>query len=322
MAATYFLITIFTLALSFCPGTGHTATARKAAGGPFTVAMITWRGDTLAESGFVDGLNGYGDDIRLKKFPVNQDLKLLKAAIAALQKDTVDLIYIFGTTATKHVLSEIKETPVVFNIVTRPVESGIINDWESSGNNATGVSSMVPIRHQLEALRKIIRFTRLGIIYNPLEQNSIIQRDLTAQLADRFHFSLHEFKISSKAELPGLLENINTRVDAVFLPSDSMIRILGNDIMTVINARQVPSLSAIEDMVKNDSALIGLVPDYYQLGHLAASKAHLILQGKHPSEIPSSTLDHFNIIVNMNTARQIGIDIPTSILIMADTIIR
>ena len=75
-------------------------------------------------------------------------------------------------------------------------------------------------------------------------------------------------------------------------------------------------------MVKKDSALIGLVPDYYQLGRLAASKAQRILRGEQPSAIPSSTLDHFNIIVNMNTARQIGINIPTSILVMADTTIR
>lgn len=322
MAAKFILTTIFTILLNFCPVAGHTSTAQKAAGNPFTVAMITWRGDTHAESGFVEGLNGYGHDIRFTKYPVNQDINQLKAAIAALQKDPVDLIYIFGTTATKYVLAEIKKTPVVFNIVTRPVESGIINDWESSGNNTTGVSSMVPISHQLEALRKVIRFTRLGIIYNPLEQNSIIQRDLTAELADQFQFSLHEFKISAEAEVPSLLENIHTKVDAVYLPSDSMVRILGNNIMTVLNAQKVPSLSAIEDMVEKESALIGLVPDYYQLGRLAARKADLILQGKHPSEIPSSTLDHFNIIVNMNTARQIGINIPTSILIIADTIIR
>lgn len=278
------------------------------------MAMITWRGDTLAESGFIEGLDAGGYDIHLAKYPVNRDFNLLQAAITALQKDPVDLIYVFGTTATKLVLSEIRETPVVFNIVTRPVEAGIIADWESSGNNATGVSSMVPISHQLETLRKVIRFSRLGIIYNPLEQNSIIQRDLTAELADQLHFSLHEFKLSAEAEVTHQLENIGTKVDAVFLPSDSMVKILGGRIMSVLNRQKIPTLSAIEDMVEKDSALIGLVPAYYQLGRLAARKAQLILQGKQPSEIPTDTLDHFNITINMNTARQIGVNIPTSIL--------
>jgi len=318
---TFILTAVVSLLLGWCP-MGQAAKTEKAAGGPYTVAMITWRGDTLAESGFMEGLDAGGYDIRLIKYPVNRDIDLLQAAITALQKDPVDLIYVFGTTATKVVLAEIKTTPVVFNIVTRPVEAGIIADWESSGNNATGVSSMVPISHQLETLRKVIRFSRLGIIYNPLEQNSIIQRDLTAELAEQLHFSLHDFKLSAEAEVLQQLENIGGRVDAVFLPSDSMVKILGSRIMTILNRQKIPTLCAIEDMVAKDSALIGLVPDYYQLGRLAARKAQLILQGKQPSEIPAATLDHFNITVNMNTARLIGVNIPTSILVMADTIIR
>jgi len=294
----------------------------QTAEGPFTVAMLTWRGDTLAESGFVDGLRDGASDVHFIKYSLNLSFERLQAAISSLRKEPVDLIYVFGTTATKHVLTEIKSTPIVFNIVTRPIEAGIIADWESSGNNATGVSSMVPISHQLETLRKIIRFSRLGIIYNPLEQNSIIQRDLTAELAAQLHFSLHEFKLSAEIDIPRLLQDIGTQVDGVFLPSDSMVKTLGHEIMTVLNAQHMPTLSAIEDMVKKDSALIGLVPDYYQLGRLAASKAQRILRGEQPSAIPSSTLDHFNIIVNMNTARQIGINIPTSILVMADTTIR
>lgn len=287
-----------------------------------SVAMITWRGDTPAELGFMEGLTHYGYQLRFVNYPADQDTDRLDRAIASLKAEPVDLIYIFGTTATKRVLREIRDTPVVFNIVTRPVESGIIADWNSSGNNATGVSSMVPIIHQLETLRKVIRFTTLGIIYNPLEQNSVIQRNIAKQLEPALHFRLHEFKITAKSDIASVLAGINTDVEAVYLPSDSMIKILGAEIMTRINAMKIPSLSAMEDMVVKDSALMGLVPDYYLLGRLAAEKAHLVFQGKHPAEIPASTLDHFNIIVNMRTAKATGVNIPTSILVMADRIIR
>ena len=293
-----------------------------AAGQPRTVAMITWRGDTPAERGFMEGLSSYGYDLRFIRYHANQEVKRLDAAIDSLKKERVDLIYVFGTTATKRVLQEIQETPVVFNIVTRPVESGIIASWDSSGNNATGVSSMVPIIHQLETLRKVIRFSSLGIIYNPLEQNSVIQRDIAKKLETILNFRLYEYKVTERSDIVQILGDINTVVDAVYLPSDSMVKILGHDIMTAVNSLNLPSLSAMEDMVIKDFALMGLVPDYYQLGRLAAAKASLIFQGKDPSEIPSSTLNHFNITVNMNTAKKIGINIPTSILIMADRIIR
>ncbi|CCK79713.1 ABC transporter substrate-binding protein [Desulfobacula toluolica] len=286
------------------------------------VAMVTWRGETPAEKGFSDGLKYYGHAIHIIKYHANQDMQLLDDAIAALGKSDVDLIYVFGTTSAKRVLSKIKQTPVVFNIVTRPVESKIIASWNSSGNNATGVSSMVPIVHQLKALKKVVPFFRLGIIYNPLEQNSVIQKGIVKGMETMLNFRLTEFKITGKRDIPQVLTRLNEAVDAVYLPSDSMIKILGTEIITRVNKFKIPSLSALEDLVTNDCALMGLVPDYYQLGRLAALKASLIFQGNHPSEIKTSTLDHFKITVNMHTAKKIGINIPTSILVMADKIIR
>lgn len=286
------------------------------------VAMITWRGETPAERGFTDGLKYYGHATLIIKHHVNQNIKQLDLAIAAVEKSGVDLIYVFGTTAAKRVLSKIKHTPVVFNIVTRPVESGIIANWNSSGNNATGVSSMVPIVHQLKALKKVVPFVRLGIIYNPLEQNSVIQRNIVKTMENRLDFKLFEFEITGKRDIPQVLVRLNETVDAVYLPSESMIKILGTEIITRVNRSKIPSLSALEDMVVNDCALLGLVPDYYQLGRLAALKASLIFQGNQPSEIETSILDHFKITVNMHTSKKIGINIPTSILIIADKIIR
>lgn len=284
--------------------------------------MITWRGETPAETGFTEGLKYYGHATHIIKHHVNQDMQLLDDAIAAVEKNDVDLIYVFGTTAAKRVLLKIKQTPVVFNIVTRPVESKIIASWNSSGNNATGVSSMVPIVHQLKALKKVVPFFRLGIIYNPLEQNSVIQRDIVKEMETMLNFRLTEFKITGKRDIPQVLTGLNKAVDAVYLPSDSMIKILGTQIVTRINKFKIPSLCALEDLVVNDCALMGLVPDYYQLGRLAALKASLIFRGNHPSQIETSTLDHFKITVNMHTAKKIGINIPTSILVMADKIIR
>jgi putative ABC transport system substrate-binding protein len=75
-------------------------------------------------------------------------------------------------------------------------------------------------------------------------------------------------------------------------------------------------------MVVHHGLLLGLQPSYYRLGLLAAEKAGLILNGASPSEIPSSRLDYFQMSVNMKTARKIDVQIPMSILVMANTIIR
>ena len=286
------------------------------------IVMITWRGETRAEKGFEKGIRDFGYDPQYIKLHCNQDLERLNRLLPQIKKEAPDLIYVFGTTATRQVMATTTTCPVIFNIVTRPVESGIIANWHSSGNNATGVSSMVPIPSQIKALQKVVKFTRLGVIYNPLENNSTIQVREIEMLSRRQGFELSHFKISRAGDVDRALKDIGDRVDAVYLPSDSTIKTLGKQIMTRVNAHRLPSLAALEEMVVSDGAMMGLVPDYYQLGSLAARKAHAVLQGNRPSDIPAVTSDHFNITINLNTARKIGINIPTAVLVMADKIVR
>jgi len=288
----------------------------------YKVAMITWRGETEAERGFIDELRNCNCSVSLKKYHANQNRKRLQKIITMIQSTPFDLIYVFGTTATKIVLSRIKDKPVVFNIVNRPVGSGIIASWESSENNATGASNKVPVLNQLKALKKVVDYSILGIIYNPREQNSIIQRNIAKSLESTLEFELKEYRISRKQDTLKNMPCMRGEVDAVYLPADSMTKFLGKEIMAVVNELKIPSLSAVESMVPEDGALLGLVPNYYELGRLAAKKALKIFQGKKPAEIPSSSLDHFNMSVNMKTAQKIDVQIPMSILVMANKIVR
>jgi putative ABC transport system substrate-binding protein len=111
-------------------------------------------------------------------------------------------------------------------------------------------------------------------------------------------------------------------VDAVFIPADSMVKSLGKKIMEVVNAGRVPSLSSVDEVVHEDEVLLGFAPKYYELGRIAARKEVLILNGTRPSNIPSSALDHYNISLNLKTAKRIGIQIPMPLLVMANRIVR
>ena len=288
----------------------------------YKIAMITWRGETQAELGFIDELERSNCHITFKKYHANQNRRKLQKIIDSIQCTYVDLIYVFGTTATKIVLSRVKDKPVVFNIVSRPVKSGIIAGWETSKNNAVGASNQVPVLHQLKALKKVINYSRLGIIYNPKEQNSVIQKDIANKLQNFLEFELKEYKISQKSDVLKVLPLMKGAVDAVYFPADSMTKSLGKEIMALVNEFKIPSLSAVESMVPQDGALLGLVPNYYELGRLAAAKALKIFQGKKPYDIPSSALDHFQMSVNLKTAQKINVQIPMSILVMANKIVR
>ena len=289
---------------------------------PSNIALITWRGETMAEKGFVDELNTSGYDIHIKKYHADQNYRKLLTTIQTIRKNPVHLIYVFGTTATKAVLAQIKTTPVVFNIVNHPVSSGIIASWEHSGNNATGASNKVSEINQLKTLKKLIDFKRLAILYNPKEQNSIIQKNNVKQLEKKLGFLLQEYEITNEEDILKVLPQMKNNVDALFLPADSMIKSLGQKIMVLVNQYQIPSLSSVGSMVPHDGVLLGFVPKYYELGQMAAQKAILILNGHLPNDIPSSVLDHYHVLVNMKTAKKIQIQIPMALLVIANQIVR
>lgn len=314
-----YLITLFTV-LGLMGKIPAVKAAKK--GAPSTVAVITWRGETDAEKGFVDGLSSSQKPVNLQWYHANQNLQHLEEIIARIRKTPVDLIYVFGTIATQTVLSEIKEIPVVFNIVNRPVVAGIIQSWDRSGNNATGASNQVPVESQLKALKKVVKYRRLGIIYNPKEPNSRIQRNIASKLQHNLKFRLVDFQISEPSDVPIVMPQLKNNVDAVFIPADSLMISLGNDLARWINDLNLPSLATVETMVVHHNLLLGLQPSYYQLGMIAANKAQRILEGTAATDIPSSRLDYFQMSVNLKTARKIDVQIPMSILVMANRIFR
>lgn len=287
-----------------------------------TIGMIVWRGATESERGFLDGLDRTRHNINILRYDAHQSGEAALEITDRLLARNVDLIYTFGTTVTQIVMTKTTTVPVVFSGVNRPVMSGIIDSWERSANNAVGASNQVPILHQLKALRKVSDFKRLGIIFNPLEKNSLIQLQIVAALAPSMGFTLSQYPVSTRLDIGIVLPELEGAVDAVYIPADSLTKSLGKEIMAMVNDYKIPSLAAVQTMVSEDGALLGLVNNLYQLGRLAADKTNRILAGKSPSDIPSSNLGRLQLWVNMRTAQKIRVQIPVSVLVMANRIVR
>lgn len=291
-------------------------------GPPKRLAVVAWRGDTIAEQGLEKGLAQYPEPIGVDKYNAGQNPDRLAGIIRVLEKDPPDVIYAYGTTVTKAVLKAFKTVPVVFNIVNRPVRSGIIQSWENSGNNATGASNQISVRNQLSTLKQVIDFKRLGVVYNPLEQNSSIQRDIAKTLETELDFVLIDFKADCSSRAREVIKGLGNRVDAVFIPADTMMVVHGRELGERLIEYGLPAMGSLSPMVTDHGILLGLVPDYYQLGLLAAAKIRKILDGTPPHRIPSSRLRFFDLYVNMKTARAMGVQVPMGILVMANTIVR
>ncbi len=280
------------------------------------IAMVLWRGMTEAEHGFQTQLKESEEyEFKYTVFDANQDKKMLADIINNLDTSQYQLIYSFGTTVTKTLQAKVKDTPIVFNIVSRPVKAGIIDDWDHSGSNITGASNAVPMGSAFNTLSNVMYIGRLGFVYNPKEANSKIQRDELEMLQDKFNYKMVDAPIFSVDKIDEVIATlVNEKVDAVLLPQDSLVKASADEIIPPLNKHKIPSIVTIPAMVGENGAFLGLGPNYYDLGKLAAYKALAILRGEHPNNVASSTLKRLHMTVNLSTAKDIGVNVPIQML--------
>jgi len=309
------------LALFLCPFTSSSTAVgeRKIC----RVAMILFRGETPSEKGFRDALAASKDfDVRFTLFDAGQSKEQLKNIISGLDPSKYDLIYTFGTMATQYALEKIKDVPIIFNVVQRPVEAGIIKSWESSGNNATGASNIVSSESAFRTLALVMNIRKLGFIYYDKDPAPKFQKADIENAQGKFGFRMVDIPVSGVEDIPASLKRIvDAKVDAVMFPSDSFIKANAGQILSALNKHRIPSIVIIPEMVWENGALLSLGPDYYELGRLAANNAIEVLKGRKPTQVPTRTVRNLRISLNLKTADKLGINFPLQLLSMS-TIIR
>lgn len=286
------------------------------------VAMILFRGETPSEQGFRDTVHASKDFlVRCRSFDAGQSTERLKEILATLDPSKYDLIYTFGTLATQSAMDRIKDVPIVYNVVQRPIEAGIIRSWESSANNVTGASNIVATEGAFRTLAMVMTIRKLGFIYNDRDPASLIQKADIERIQQKFGFRIFGIPVRDRGSIPEAMRvAVSAKLDAVYLPADSFIKANAGSIMSVLYKHRIPSIAIIPEMVEN-GALISLGPDYYELGQLAARNALEVLGGKRPAQVSSKTVRNLRICINLTTADRLGIDFPLQLLSLS-TVVR
>lgn len=303
----------------------------------FRIMMITWRGETPVEQGFRAQLLEEGIDAQLLVRDAGQDVNKVAEFAAEAKAIRPDLIYVWGTPATLALVGKrgesdlnrhITDIPVVFTMVSSPVAVRLVDLSRLSGRNITGTSHVVPVTDQLKAMRTYRKFSRLGVIYNPTEANSVININELRQEAQLRSFTLIEEPVPladgkpNAAELPALLARLVAKdPQFLYLGPDSFIGANSSTITDIALKLDLPSFSATEPPLRKANALFGLVSRYDNLGKLTAYKAAQILRHKlPPGAIPVETLKRFSLVIRMDIARQLDFYPPMSMLDYAELV--
>jgi ABC-type uncharacterized transport system substrate-binding protein len=285
------------------------------------IAMMLWRGETKAEKGFRERLKALGYSVQYTVMNAGQDRtelgRLLREELRP-KLDGFDYVYLFGTTvasAAKSIVSE--KTPQIYNAVADPVGAGIVQSAESPGGNITGVTNEIPLSLQIQTALKVISFKRLGLLFNPREKNSMLVREKFTDVAKKFRFEVVDLRSPPAQEM--LQENLeklrnkSIAVDAVYLPPDSFLVSNAKLIGTELTAAKIKSIASLETYIEK-GALMGVVPDYLELGQIAASIVDRHERGTKLNQIPVQSTKQPQLMINKTTSHALSINLPGALL--------
>jgi putative ABC transport system substrate-binding protein len=314
------------------------APAATAAEVPHKVMMVLWRGCEDACKGFQEYLRSKDASVEFLLRDVKQDATELPGLVREARALAVDLVVTWGTTATLGIVGEydkadperyLTDIPVLFMIVTDPLEARVVENLERPGRNVSGTLYLVPEDVQMRAIRTYLPFDKLGMIYNTNEVNAVISADKIRKIAEEQDFQVVAREVPNDVggkpivdSLPGLIgELAEAKVDLIYIGSSSFI-VLNRDVFTrAAVERGLPVAAAGEVAVVESDALMGLVSRYHTVGQLTAARAEEILSGgKRPAEIAVESLSRYSFLVNMDVARRLGRYPPMTLLNIAEVV--
>ena len=273
----------------------------------------------MRELGYEEGKN-----IAYTIVEANSDERV-RAAAEEFLRDKVDAVYSASTPITKQVARVIKDIPVVFNIVGDPVGAGLARSMTSSGNNLTGCSNVSgqtgPKR--LEVLKMMLPDVRRVLVLldtnNPFSQDAIV---ILRDAAKTLGVTLVEKHVGSTEEVGAVMKAVRPgEYDAFFHLGEGKVSGAIDAVISVANDVKLPTM-AHEESYAQKGMLAVYGPSWRLLGRQCAGILHQVLRGAKPADIPIQSPLKFDFIVNLKTAKALGIEIPNRVLMRVDKLIK
>jgi putative ABC transport system substrate-binding protein len=252
------------------------------------------------------------------------DLKSVEAAARGLEDEKVDVIYSLATSVTLAAKRVTKSVPIVFYAGTDPVSVGLVESLRKPGGRLTGIFGRFTdmTGKRLELLKEMVpRVRRPVVFYNPdnrAAQESLklardAARQLQLELVERPVVSVEELRVSLRTLKPG-------EADAIITVSDAMVVSRQELLIEAATAKRLPAMLT-DPASATGGALAGYGENYYKAGRVSARYVQRVLQGHRPGDLPVEQLDNLQFVINLKTAKALGLTIPRAVLVRADEII-
>ena len=273
--------------------------------------------EALREEGFVDGEN-----IILDIQNAQGEITTASTIAEGFVADKVDLILAIATPTAQAAYNATKEIPILITAVTDPVSTGLADSLEHPGTNVTGTHDMNPVKEQLELLREILpEATRIGVIFNSSEDNSLVQIEILETEAARAGMTVVKAPVTTTGEVGTAAESLIGKVDVIYVPTDNTVVEAIASVIKVSEEQLLPVIPGEASCVRAGAlATIGI--DYPVLGYQTGKMAAKILRGEaEPAAMPIEGQSKYSIAVNKSAFAKLNIELPPSLLERADEVI-
>jgi ABC-type uncharacterized transport system substrate-binding protein len=245
------------------------------------------------------------------------------AEIAAdFVRQKVDVIVTSGAAivAAKQATSVI---PIVFGVANDPLSTGLVASLSRPGGNVTGLSLLAPdlAGKRLEFVREIIPSLRkLAIMGNVGYPASVEEMNGTQATAHTMGFEVDTIEIRRADEIAPAVNGLKAHADALYICADPLLLANASQINAWALAEHLPTIHALREFV-DANGLMSYGPNFPDLWRRAAEYVDKILRGTKPGDIPVEQPTKFELVINLKTAKALGLTVPPTLLATADDVI-
>jgi putative ABC transport system substrate-binding protein len=251
----------------------------------------------------------------------NGRLAALAGELAALN---VDLIVADESTDAQAAQKATKTIPIVMASAGAAVEIGLVASLARPGGNITGLSQMTPelAGKHLELLREINpRLASVAVLWNPLGKTSELGWHQMQRAAKRMGIRLHSYEVRKAEDFERAFKAIaKARVSAISTMPNPVFATNLQRIVEFARKNRLPSTFHLREFTAA-GGLVAYGPNRTDMFRRAAFYVDKILKGAKAAELPIEQPTKFDLVVNLNTAKALGIKIPQSVLVRADKVI-
>jgi len=296
------------------PTIGYLGASTPAEAGPWIAAFV----QRLRELGWVEGRTvaieyRWGEARSDRWAEITAEFVRLK----------VDVIATYNTPTTVTAKNVTSAVPIVFALAADPVGSGLVASLARPGGNVTGMSTQhadFPGK-RLALLREIVPgLRRLAVMANVGNSASVREMGEVQQIAQTLGLDFVASEIQRAEDITPALEALKGRVDALYLPPDALTDANRVPINGAALSARLPTMYAYREYVQA-GGLMSYGPNYPDLFRRSADLVDKVLRGTKPGEIPVEQPTKFDLVINLKTAKALGLTVPPNLLALADEVI-